>query len=485
MRLPILSIRNLRAIESREADAKPPLMERAGSVAAQIAQGMLADAPCAILVVAGPGNNGGDGFEVAHRLKQAGHHVTVAFCGAPDKLPADARRAYDAWHASSGDTLSVFPDGDFGLIVDALVGIGLSRPVGGVIKDWITRINNASCPVLSLDIPSGLNAKTGTATESAVLADCTASFIALKPGLLTADGPDHCGKIVHCSLGLDIAHADGEEISIAHFHRSLQPRRRNSHKGSFGNVAIIGGAPGMAGAALLCGRAALKLGAGRVYVGMLDTLAVDLVQPELMLRSAQEAIPLADVLAIGPGLGQSLQAGELLSHSLECDKPLILDADALNLLTQGTILLRKIAVRPAPTFMTPHPAEAARLLGTSTEHVQADRLTSAKALAQRFHAHIVLKGCGSIVVCPDGRWFINTTGNPGLASAGTGDILTGMLAALLAQGWEAPAALLAAVHLHGAAADYCVSQGAGLVGLTAGELIDSARHILNNWIAAA
>ncbi len=419
---------------------------------------------------------------MARLLKQAGRNVTVTLCGDQDRLPADARLAHDAWQATSGCTLSFFPDGDFGLIVDALFGIGLTRPIEGMARDWIERINAAPCPVLSLDIPSGLNADTGIAAGPVVQADCTASFIALKPGMLTADGPDMCGKLIHCSLDVAIPCADGEEISPAHFYSHLKPRRRNSHKGSFGNVAIIGGASGMAGAALLSGRAALKLGAGRVYVGMLDTLAVDPIQPELMLRPAHDVAALAKVVAIGPGLGQSLQAGELLSQSVECDKPLILDADALNLLTQGTVLLRKIAVRPAPTFMTPHPAEAARLLGIPTEQVQADRLSSAKALAQRFRAHVVLKGCGSIVVCPDGRWFINTTGNPGLASAGTGDVLTGMLAALLAQGWEASTALLAAVHLHGAAADYCASQDIGPIGLTAGELIEPARRLLNAWI---
>jgi len=479
---PILNISSLRATESRETNAKPPLMERAGAAAAQIALEMLADTSQAILVLAGPGNNGGDGFVMARLLKQAGRNVSVAFCGDHDKLPPDARKAYDAWQASSGCTLESFPSGDFGLIVDALFGIGLTRPIEGLARDWITQINAAPCPVLSLDIPSGLNAETGIATGPVVQADCTASFIALKPGMLTANGPDMCGKRIHCSLDINIARADGEEISPAHFRNHLKPRRRNSHKGSFGNVGIIGGASGMAGATLLSGRAALKLGAGRVYVGMLDALAVDPVQPELMLRPAQDVAALADVIAIGPGLGQSLQAGELLSQCLAIGKPLILDADALNLLTQGTVLLRKVAVRPAPTFMTPHPAEAARLLGISTEQVQADRLASAKALAQRFHAHIVLKGCGSIVVCPDGSWFINTTGNPGLASAGTGDVLTGMLTALLSQGWDASAALLAAVHLHGAAADYCVSRGIGPIGLTAGELIDSARRLLNTWI---
>jgi hydroxyethylthiazole kinase-like uncharacterized protein yjeF len=200
-----------------------------------------------------------------------------------------------------------------------------------------------------------------------------------------------------------------------------------------------------------------------------------------MLRSPQEAMDAATVMAIGPGLGQSVQAGELLSHAIDSSLPLVIDADALNLLTQGTLLLRKIAVRPAPTFLTPHPAEAARLLDCSTADIQADRLTSALELSRRLHAYVALKGCGTLIAAPDGRWFINTTGNPGLASAGSGDVLTGMIAALLAQGWPALEALLGAVHLHGAAADARTQLGSGPIGLTAGELIDPARQIINHW----
>ncbi len=271
------------------------------------------------------------------------------------------------------------------------------------------------------------------------------------------------------------------------FKHCLAPRAADSHKGSFGSAAVIGGARGMAGAALLAGRAALRLGAGRVYLGMLEALPVDVAQPELMLRAAHEVFEVATVLAVGPGLGRSLLAGELLARAIESPQPLILDADALNLLAQEPKLARRLADRPAvssaSTFITPHPLEAARLLDTGVESIQAARPQAAQNLAWKFGAHVALKGSGSVIATPDGRWFVNRSGNPGLASAGSGDVLTGMLAALLAQHWPPLEALLAAVHLHGLAADACVAQGLGPVGLTAGELIDPARRLLNRWIA--
>ncbi|MFN3402437.1 MAG: NAD(P)H-hydrate dehydratase, partial [Ferrovibrio sp.] len=245
----------------------------------------------------------------------------------------------------------------------------------------------------------------------------------------------------------------------------------------------LGGAPGMAGAALLAGRAALRLGAGRVYLGMLEALAVDVTQPELMLRAPSDALQMASVLALGPGLGQSPQAEALSTQAMGNPLPKVIDADALNLLAKSPQLQHLCAVSPAPILLTPHPAEAARLLGCLPGAIQADRLTAALELARRFNAHVALKGCGSIVATPDGRWFINTSGNPGLASAGTGDVLTGFIAALLAQHWPPLEALLAAVHLHGLAADTLVTEGRGPVGLTAGELIDAARRIFNSWIA--
>lgn len=483
MTTPILRTEALRAIETAQAAAVPPLMERAGAAAANIALERLDGRA---LVVAGPGNNGGDAFVVARLLKAAGHAPTVLFADDPARLPADARAAHAAWIAAGGSCTADYPAGTFALIVDGLFGIGLTRSIEGRYADWIVRMNTSGAPILALDVPSGLNAMTGQASAShgsVVRATHTVTFIAHKPGLLTADGPDLCGTVTVCDLGLDVP-AEGARVEPALFRHCLARRQRNSHKGDYGNVAIVGGAHGMAGAALLAGRAALRLGAGRVYLGMLERLPVDLGQPELMLRSPEDALRQATVIAIGPGLGQSQEAFALLVHALDSGLPHVIDADGLNLLAQEEALMRKCAAAPAPSFLTPHPAEAARLLGSTTAAIQADRVAAALELAHRLDAHVALKGCGTVIAAPDGRWFINATGNPGLASAGSGDVLSGMLSALLAQGWPPLEALLAAVHLHGAAADACVAGGLGPIGLTAGELIDPARRILNDWIHA-
>lgn len=478
MNTAILQARTLRVLEAEHAAATPPLMERAGACAARVALDMLSGRA---LVLAGPGNNGGDACVVARLLKEAGHAPVVLFYGDPARLPADARKAHADWLAAGGTCVREYPAGKFGLIIDGLFGIGLTRAIEGDYARWIERANASGSPILALDTPSGLNALTGQVTGPAIRATRTISFIALKPGLLTGAGPDHCGALEVCDLGLAVGAGDGSVVTPQLFRTCLRPRARDCHKGSFGSVAILGGAPGMAGAAPLAGRAALKLGAGRVYLGMLEALAVDPMQPELMLRTADAALELATVLAIGPGLGQSLQAGELLAQALDRGLSCVIDADGLNLLAQLPLLQRKCAVSQSPTFITPHPAEAARLLGSTTTAVQADRIAAALQLAKQLNAYVALKGCGTVVATPDGRWFINTTGNPGLASAGSGDVLTGMLAALLAQHWPPLEALLAAVHLHGAAADACVAAGQGPIGLTAGELIDPARRILNEW----
>ncbi len=452
----------IRAVEARFADASPPLMERAGASVAASAREMLGNANGPLLIVAGPGNNGGDGLVAARILKEQGCDVTVVQVASED-----------------------LPERDWRLVIDAIFGIGLTRPVAGRLADVIARINALSCPVLAIDVPSGLCADTGRVLGSAVRATRTISFIAGKPGLYTLDGPDHCGEVAIDTLGLDVDAGEGQFISPALFGNHLQPRRRNTHKGDYGSVGIIGGAPGMAGAALLAGRAALQLGTGRVYVGMLDRLVVDPQQPELMLREANDAFAQATVLAVGPGLGRSDAAVELLRRAIEAPLPLVLDADALNLLAARPVFLRKVSRRGTPTIVTPHPAEAARLLGKTTEAVQADRVATALELATRCRAITVLKGCGSIVATPEGKWFVNSTGNAGLASAGSGDVLTGIVAALLAQQWTPLDAALAAVHLHGAAADALVAVGTGPIGLAANEIIPAARALLNRWTVDA
>ncbi|MBS1188635.1 MAG: Protein of unknown function UPF0031:YjeF-related protein, N-terminal [Rhodocyclaceae bacterium] len=485
---------SLRRIET--ACATQPLMERAGAAAALWAAELAADRNFPVLVLAGPGNNGGDAFEAARLLQERAFDVRLVFAGDPARLPADAQAAHRRFVAAGGTPLGAIPEiPRWGLVLDGLFGIGLARAPAGRHGELITQANvlvrRDRCPCLALDCPSGLDADSGRAFEPAIRASHTLTFIAAKPGLYTADGPDHCGAIRVADLGLvpeEIAAPEGGLVSPALFADRLAPRRRNSHKGTYGSLGILGGAPSMLGAAFLAGRAALKLGTGRVYVGLLDAggPAFDPVQPELMLRRPEGVLAAGlSALACGPGLGTSQQAGDLLDKALALDLPLVLDADALNLVATEPDLQAALAARPAPTLLTPHPAEAARLLGMETAAIQADRIGKTLEIATRYRSHVALKGCGTVVAAPDGRWWVNTTGNPGMASAGTGDVLTGFAGALLAQGWEADRALLAAVHLHGAAGDGSVAAGRGPIGLTASELIDAARCIFNGWHAAA
>jgi ADP-dependent NAD(P)H-hydrate dehydratase / NAD(P)H-hydrate epimerase len=454
---------DIRRIERAAGNAEPALMERAGAAAAEIAARLAGDKGKDVLVLAGPGNNGGDARVVAERLRERFFRVTVA------TRPAE------------------IPDKPWGVVVDGLFGIGLAREVAGEHAALVDYANRARCPVLALDIPSGLHSDTGRVLGRAVRATHTVTFIALKPGLLTLDGPDHCGEIEVADLGLRVSELLRPTAWVAEpklFQGVLRPRPRNFHKGMAGSLGILGGAAGMAGAALLAGRAALKLGAGRIYAGLLsEEVALDFQNPELMLRHPDDVLGQdLDALVVGPGLGDGERAETLVGAALASDLPCVVDADALNLISENEDLRHACARRSAETLLTPHPAEAARLLALPTAEVQADRVKAARALAANLNAHVVLKGAGSILVARDGHWFINTSGNPGMASAGTGDVLAGMLGALLAQRYSGESALVLGVHLHGAAADDLVHRGVGPVGLTAGELIDAARRVWNAWL---
>ncbi len=480
---------SLRSIEAEFAEQ--PLMQRAGLAAADLAGELATDRNRPILILAGPGNNGGDAFEAARLLRERFFLVAVVFAGDPARLPKDAAAAYRHFAEAGGTTIDHIPDDQhWGLIVDGLFGIGLTRAPEGRYAEWIGAANRLAerdaCPLLALDCPSGLNADSGTAFTPCIRASHTVTFISAKPGLYTADGSDHCGQISIADLGIVTAQAaDGAIVTTQAFRSYLKPRARNSHKGSFGNAGILGGNRSMLGAALLAGRAALRLGAGRVYLGLLDPTAppVDPLQAELMLRSADALLQTElDALACGPGLGTSDEARRVVEQSLKSAAPIVLDADALNILAGSPELQSQAGKRNAATLLTPHPAEAARLLGVSLGDVQCDRIGSAKELARRYRSHVALKGCGTVVASVSGRWWINTSGNPGMASAGMGDVLTGLIAALLAQGWPAEEALLAGVHLHGAAADRLVAQGIGPVGLTAGEVVNAARQLFNEWL---
>jgi len=483
----ILRVAELRAIEARAADA--PLMERAGLAAAEVARSMIAVHSARVLVLAGPANNRGDAFVVARWLKSWFFEVVVAFCGDAAQLASDAAAAHQAWHNAGGTTVREWPDGPFGLIIDGLFGIGLTRAIQGVPAQWIARANASALPVLALDIPSGLDANTGVARSPAIRASVTATFIALKPGLLTGDGPDHCGTISVHGLELDarlVGEARGHVLAWATQNSTLpevlRRTQHNVHKGSFGTLAIVGGGDGMVGAATLAGRAALHLGVGKVWLGLSATTppAVDWGQPELMLRSARSVLDAApDAMVIGPGLGTGDQARGWVAQALRLPIPLLIDADALNLIARDAALASDVAARTAPTVLTPHPAEAARLSGTTVEAIQSDRLGTALSLSATMNAAVVLKGAGSIVAHPDGRFVINSSGNSALASAGTGDVLAGMIGALLAQGVSVDAALALGVCVHGAAADTLVTEGIGPLGLTASELAPIARRLIN------
>jgi ADP-dependent NAD(P)H-hydrate dehydratase / NAD(P)H-hydrate epimerase len=489
---PVYLTSDVRAIElaAPAAPDLPPLMERAGLAAAELARELAGGNGKPVLVVAGPGNNGGDAFVVARHLKQWWFNVQVVFAGDEGKLSNDAGQALRAWRAAGGTLRPDLPDSDdWGLVVDGIFGIGLERDAGGRYAEWIATINAIRAPILAIDMPSGLHSDTGRVMGCAVRATHTVTFIALKPGLLTLDGPDHCGEVRLSTLGLDcqsIRPARGFLLGLEMLTTALEPRCYNTHKGDYGSIGVIGGDHGMVGAALLAARAALKLGAGRVYVGMLarDALVVDPQQPELMIRSADELLKLGhlDCLAVGPGLGQTPDAAFCLRIALDSALPLVLDADALNLVAADKRLGELTGKRKAATLVTPHPAEAARLLGCTTREVQHDRVSAAIKLAAGLNSLVVLKGNGSLCAAPDGTWHVNTSGNPGMASAGMGDVLTGIIAALLAQGADAKTALHAGVLLHGAAADALVAAGCGPVGLAAVELIDSARKLLNEAV---
>ncbi len=465
----------------------PPLMERAGLAAAELARELAGNTGKAVLVLAGPGNNGGDAFVIARYLRQWWFNVSVVFTGEEKKLAADAGNALQAWRAAGGAVLDAIPlQQDWSLIVDGLFGIGLQRDINGRHAGLVAAANNSGVPILAVDVPSGLESDTGRVLGCAIRARHTATFIGLKPGLFTLDGPDHCGEIHLHTLGLDapaLLPAHGSVIGREILRTALRPRALNSHKGNFGSVGIIGGAHGMVGAALLAGRAALKLGAGRVYVGLIanDAPPHDADQPELMLRTADEVLKLDHLtcLAAGPGLGQSPDAAFYLQLAIDSQLPLVIDADGLNLIAADNELKNKLKQRVVNTLLTPHPAEAARLLGCATRDIQHDRLAAAKKIAQELNCGVVLKGAGSVCASTDRTWAINTSGNPGMASGGMGDVLSGIIAALLAQGADAKAALHAGVYLHGAAADALVADGIGPIGLTACEVIDAARRLIN------
>jgi hydroxyethylthiazole kinase-like uncharacterized protein yjeF len=449
---PLHSIAQARALEASHAAAagSPSLMQTAGLALAKLT---LALAPHAkvIWVACGPGNNGGDGLEAAAHLQQWGKRVTVSLAHDPAKSPTDARQAWAAARAAGVVFTDKAPP-DYDVCIDALFGIGSLRPLASVYADWVQRMNASVAPTIAVDVPSGLHADTGAVTELHVVAKYTLSLLTLKPGLFTGSGRDACGEIWFNDLG---GQDDSRPQAMLLGPPLTEHRAHASHKGSYGDVAIVGGAQGMAGAALLAGRSALHGGAGRVFVCPLASGAarLDNQLPELMFRSTADMQWSEMTVVAGCGGGQSI--AEDLPVLIRDAKHLILDADALNCVAESPALQQQLALRPKnSTVMTPHPLEAARLLNCKVTAIQADRLNAAETLAHRHQCVVVLKGSGSIIAAPGHTPRINPTGNAKLASAGTGDVLAGLIGARLAAGLGALDASCDAVYRHGQAADH-------------------------------
>lgn len=448
-----------RRLEQQAQLALPPhtLMSRAGLAVAKLA---LAIAPHAqrIWVAAGPGNNGGDGLEAAMHLQRCGKQPVVSWLGTPDQAPEDTKTS---WLNAMGAGVPFVdtPPENFDLCIDALLGIGsqLREPVGRM-ADWIAHINNHGAPVLAVDVPTGLQADTGLASATRVKASHTLSLLTLKPGLFTGHGRDLAG----CAWLDDLQHSQAGAAPVAPSawlggEPTTAVRAHASHKGSYGDVVVVGGAKGMTGAALLAGSAALHGGAGRVFVSLLDDRAMpfDPSQPELMFRQL-ETLAL-DTMSVVCGCGGGTDIAAHLPRLLNSAANLVLDADALNAVAQSDTLqalLRKRGQQQRTTVLTPHPLEAARLLACSTAAIQANRLGCAQQLAQRFACTVVLKGSGTVISQPDRAPVINPTGNAKLATGGTGDVLAGLIGARVAQGLNGFDAACEAVYQHGQVADH-------------------------------
>lgn len=488
-------IAGIRQVEQAASQDLPPdtLMRRAGRAAANAALALLSGDRNNVLVLAGPGNNGGDALEAASHLAQAGLQVVVLLFGQAEQYSHEAQRALQQAQAACLQIeceraifSSVIAATNWDLVMDGLFGIGLVRPLGGDFLSAVEAINRLRCPVLALDIPSGLDADTGNivgASGSAVHATHTLTFLADKPGLHTCEGRDYAGTVEVDALHIPDHYFPPAYAQLNHvglFSHALFQRAHNSHKGSFGDVAVIGGAAGMTGAVILAARTAAKCGAGRVFAAFIESApAYDSGQPELMCRPAA-ALELTDrTLVVGPGLGSSVAARVMLEKALVASGGVVLDADALNMLAAAPALQQLARQHTGAVLLTPHPLEAARLLDTCVTQVQADRLSAARQLAQQFNAVVILKGSGTIIAHPNGPLVVNANGNPGLASAGSGDVLAGLCGALLAQHWPVWEAALAAVWLHAQASDVLVGHGQGPIGLTAGELIMEIRHAIN------
>ncbi|AYC31211.1 NAD(P)H-hydrate dehydratase [Pseudomonas cavernae] len=482
--LALYSAAQVRDLDARLIAAGTPgfeLMQRAAHAVWRALRQRWPDAGV-LTVLTGHGNNAGDGYLIATLAQRAGWRVQVLTVGEPNRLGGDAARAH-AEAQQAGVALQPWSEcaALSGVLVDALLGTGLSGAVREPYAQAIRLMNASGLPILAVDIPSGLCADTGRELGVAVQASLTVSFIGLKLGLFTGQGPERVGE-----LRFDALQAAPELVAQqpARAQRlagdglaQLAPRPRTAHKGQFGHLLVIGGDRGFGGAALLSAQSALRAGAGLVSLATRSehVPAALARQPELMCVGVASTYQLpelaarADVLVVGPGLGQGAWGRSLLSVAAACARPQVWDADALNLLAAGQV------AAPAQLILTPHPGEAARLLGCSSAEVQADRAAAALALASKYAAVVVLKGAGSLVAAPDGRLALCDRGHPAMAGAGLGDVLAGLIGALLAQGLPAFEAAGLGVWLHARAGEELGAQGRGLA---AGDLIPRIRQLL-------
>jgi NAD(P)H-hydrate epimerase len=439
-----------------------------------------------IVIVCGSGNNAGDGYVLARFAQAAGLTVMVLSAVAPERLSGDARQAYEDFVANGAVVRPFSAEllGSGEVIVDALLGTGLTGSVREDLAAVIRAINDAGTPVFALDVPSGLDADSGTVAGEAIRADATVTFVGLKTGLFVGDGPEYAGTVFFDDLEL----ADAPQLGLAprltriieaEIHAALPRRPRSANKGDFGRVLIVGSGSGMPGAARLAGEACLRVGAGLVTVAVApeNVTAIAAGRPELICvgiasdAALAEPMARADVIAVGPGLGRTPWAHAALAAVLGSGKPLVVDADALNLIASGEVRAR------ADWILTPHPGEAARLLGISTQDVQRDRLGTLDRLLERYHGTIVLKGAGTLVGAGGHTPGLCERGNPGMATAGTGDVLTGAIAGILAQCHEPWAAARTGVLVHAMAGDAAARGGER--GVLAGDLVRELHHGVN------
>ncbi|MDO9269448.1 MAG: NAD(P)H-hydrate dehydratase [Methylobacter sp.] len=456
------------------------LMSRAGSEVFQCIKKRWPDAR-SVAVFCGSGNNAGDGYIIAGLALKAGLNVCVYAVSDPEKLNGDALIAYRKYNDVHGTVMPFHTEQGINadVLVDALLGTGLDRPVTGLYAEAIQAINAQPSPIITVDIPSGLNADTGNVMGCAVKADCTVTFIGLKQGLFTGQAAEHCGVICYAQLAVpDDVFVDLEATATRVVKVSLPRRNRDAHKGNCGHVLIVGGELGYSGAARMAGEAALRVGSGLVSIATRaeHSRLMNLSRPELMCHGVETPEQLMallakiDIVVVGPGLGQSDWAKALFNAAISAGKPTVVDADGLNLLATAP------AVK-SDWILTPHPGEAARLLNCSTAYIQQDRFAAALSLQAAYGGVVILKGSGTLIASEQ-ELAVSNTGNPGMASGGMGDVLAGVIAGLLAQGLSLHDAAQQGVYNHGLAADLAAEKD-GERGLLAGDLMPHLRRLVN------